>query len=83
MRPLPPPPGAFGNSQAREILAAWHFDEGVSTLFDESWDDPSEWGEVLGYIAKDLAHAFAAKGLSTHQTLWKIREAFEAEIKKP
>ncbi len=82
MDALPIPQEVFGTN-ATQLLSAWYFDEGVVTEFQRGWTkDPAEWGEILAYLAKDLAGHFRLHGLEPGTTLGQIREAFEAEIRR-
>ena len=67
-----------------EILRVWIADgDQVVTLSPRMWEDPGAWGLMLVDIAKHVAAAYEAKGITSDIALQKIRAAMQAEWSNP
>lgn len=81
---LPIPESAVAASQKAEIVRIWIADgDQVVTLSPRMWDDPGAWGLMLVDLAKHVALAYEAKGLSGTEALARIRAAMDAEWTNP
>ncbi len=81
---LPIPPMAETDSSAVEILRAWVAKGDLHcTLSPNAWEDASCWGVVLADVARHVTSALQQSGKDPHDTLARIRHAFDAEMTTP
>jgi hypothetical protein len=81
---LPIPESVVAASQKAEMARIWIADgDQVVTLSPRMWDDPGAWGLMLVDLAKHVALAYEAKGLSATEALARIRAAMDAEWTTP
>ncbi len=84
MNQLDPPPLAFSNSEATEVLRVWAAPEAPQQLtLRPTWQDPGAWGLLLVDIARHAANAYEAEGENRGASLARIRQSFEAEWAAP
>lgn len=81
---LPVPESVVAARQKAEMARIWIADgDQVVTLSPRMWDDPGAWGLMLVDLAKHVALAYEAKGVSEKEALAKIRAAMDAEWTSP
>lgn len=83
MNELKPPPLA-ALPDAKEVLRVWaaHGSPQQFTL-QPTWEDPAAWGLLLSDLARHVAKAYAAQGLSEAQAFERIVAGLQAELSNP
>jgi hypothetical protein len=83
MNELKPPPLA-ASPEAKEVLRVWaaHGSPQQFTL-QPTWDDPAAWGLLLSDLARHVAKAYAAQGLSEAEAFERIVAGLQAELSNP
>jgi uncharacterized protein DUF5076 len=84
-RELIAPPEALDDENATEVLRAWIAHEKLfCVLKPEGFEDVGSWGILLADVARHIANGLAeARELNTEESLNRIRELFDTELKQP
>ena len=81
---LNPPPIAFSNAAAKEIVRVWVEPGSVNQMvLRTTWDDPGSWGLLLADLARHAAKAYANEGHDHETALNRIKQVFDAEWSQP
>jgi hypothetical protein len=73
------PKGVTGAEEAMELARVWMVD-GPEMTVRPYFDDASDWGTVIGYLARAVANSYAREGRDEEQTLAEIAAAFNVEL---
>ena len=81
---LKPPPIAFSNSQASEVLRVWSEPDSVNQIvLNTTWKAPGAWGLLLADLARHAAKAYANEGHDHQIALDRIKQVLDAEWSEP
>jgi hypothetical protein len=81
---LPIPALVIASSEKAEMARIWLADgDQVVTLSSRLWDDPATWGLMIVDLARHVALAYEARGISAADALARIKSAMEAEWTHP
>ena len=77
-------PNIAGHPEAVEALRVWVVPgDGQEFSVRPVWEDPGAWGLLFVDLARHVAYAYEQQGMSGEDTLWRIREMFDAEWNAP
>ena len=83
MNELKPPPLA-SSPEATEVLRVWAAPGSPQQFtLQPTWDDPATWGLLLSDLARHVAKAYAAQGLSETESFERIIAGLRAELGNP
>lgn len=81
---LAPPPGAYRDPNATEILRAWVVNKGLEVSVIKAFEDPGMWGLLLVDLARHAARIYEQeKVCGFEQALSEIRKMADAEWNRP
>lgn len=82
---LPPPPVAFEDPRAKEILRLWvDGDESACQVVIHPYSqDPCVWGLLLVDVVRHLGNVYARQGMDPKLAMGQIKEILDAEWAHP
>lgn len=81
---LPIPASVIAACKKSEMARIWLADgDQVVALSSRLWDDPGTWGLMIVDLAKHVARAYEARGISASDALAQIKSAMDAEWAHP
>jgi hypothetical protein len=68
--------------EAVELLCVWFEEETLQCVVQaNAFDDAGAWGEILADVVRHLANAMQSEETTAEQTIKRIREVFEGELR--